>query len=226
METTTLKAPAVGQGSSYGLASGTGEWERLDAMHQGIRDYLVGKLTLAPLEKPRRILELGYVSSSISGAREIDYCSTRHSVQVPEHAAQEYPDAEVVATDMFPLPPRPLPPNVKFQKVDITGSLPFAPGSFDVVHIRFVLCHLPHGTAVIPRLADLVAPGGYLLLDDLNFPREAMRTSIVRAYTGEMTPAAVAFGITKDVQKALQDEADNRSWEIEMEIVLMWSRKL
>ena len=34
---------------------------RLDDMHNGIKDYLGGKLSFAPLENPKRILELGLV---------------------------------------------------------------------------------------------------------------------------------------------------------------------
>ncbi|TFY63616.1 hypothetical protein EVG20_g6251 [Dentipellis fragilis] len=129
---------------------------RLDAMHNGITQFLDGKLTPAPLENPRRILELG----AGSGAWAIQ-------------AAKQFPDAEVVASDFNPLPLRALPPNMRFERADVTQRMPFEPASFDVVHIRFVLCHIPDGHTLIPRIAELVAPGGWLLIDDCCMPISA-----------------------------------------------------
>ena len=36
---------------------------RLDDMTRGFRAYMDGKLTLAPMENPKKILEIGYVAS-------------------------------------------------------------------------------------------------------------------------------------------------------------------
>ncbi|KAJ6475240.1 S-adenosyl-L-methionine-dependent methyltransferase [Mycena vitilis] len=138
--------------TAYALVSDDAEWERLDAQHNGIAKYLDHKLSPVDLGKPRKILEIG----SGSGAWAIQ-------------AAKLYPDADVLAVDMNPLPARPLPSNITFQHVDILKPFPFAPGTFDVVHIRFVLCHLPHGLTVLPRIIELVAPGGWLLVDDIDF---------------------------------------------------------
>ncbi|KAJ7153582.1 S-adenosyl-L-methionine-dependent methyltransferase [Mycena crocata] len=138
--------------SPYALVSTEAEWERLDAQHNGIAAFLGNKLSPTDLGKPRKILEIG----SGSGAWAIQ-------------AAKQFPDADVLAVDMSPLPARPLPSNVTFQKLNILEPFPFAPGSFDIVHIRFVLCHLPHGHTVVPRIIDLVAPGGWLLVDDIDF---------------------------------------------------------
>ncbi|KAF8826158.1 hypothetical protein HHX47_DHR6000669 [Lentinula edodes] len=44
----------------------------------------------------------------------------------------------------------------------------FHPGSFDVVHMRFVMIHLPNPDDYIHRLASLLRPGGWLLLEDVN----------------------------------------------------------
>ncbi|TFY73982.1 hypothetical protein EWM64_g10030 [Hericium alpestre] len=137
-------APAVGWGSSYGPQSGTEEWDRLDYQYAAIRDY--------------------FVRQTLSGAP----CAGSGAWAI--HAAQEFPEAEVVAADIAPIPPRPPPPNVNFERVDITAPLPFKPGSFDVVHVRFVICHLSHGDMALARIAELVAPGGWLLIEDMNAP--------------------------------------------------------
>jgi hypothetical protein len=85
-----------------------------------------------------------------------------HAVRAIQ-AAQMYPEAEVIAVDISPLPQRfvqvphliqarkstsrlirPLPANVKFQQLDLSSDseLPFGPETFDVVHIRFALIHV------------------------------------------------------------------------------------
>ncbi|KAF7346729.1 Methyltransferase str3 [Mycena sanguinolenta] len=104
--------------------------------------------------KPRKLLEIG----SGSGAWAIQ-------------AAEAYPDADVLAIDINPLPARPLPSNVRFQRLDIMDPSPFAAGSFDIVHVRLVLRHVgfnlfPHPTiTVIPRIIDPVTPRGWLLIE-------------------------------------------------------------
>ena len=50
-------------------------------------------------------------------------------------------------------------------EADIT-DLDFVPGRFRLVHARFVLMHLPGRERLITRLAELVEPGGVLVLSD------------------------------------------------------------
>jgi SAM-dependent methyltransferase len=76
---------------------------------------------------------------------------------------------------------RPLPPNLRFQILDLTEPFPFESQSFDIVHARFVFLHvslcgyssydtnpsqLPRFEEVLKRTMQLVKPGGWLLLDD------------------------------------------------------------
>ncbi|KAF9556693.1 S-adenosyl-L-methionine-dependent methyltransferase [Agrocybe pediades] len=113
----------------------------------------LGGLLPSPLElgDTRKVLELG----SGSGAWAIQ-------------AAREFPDAEVLAVDLNPLPTRskPLPPNLTFQKVDLTETLPFEKETFDIVHARFVMMHLAHGHEVFRKCFDLVRPGGWLVVEE------------------------------------------------------------
>ena len=57
-------------------------------------------------------------------------------------AAQTYPEAIVTAIDISPLPPRPLPSNMRFLQLDAMETLPFETGSFDIIHVRFVFVHV------------------------------------------------------------------------------------
>ncbi|MCX4984750.1 class I SAM-dependent methyltransferase [Streptomyces sp. NBC_00572] len=50
-------------------------------------------------------------------------------------------------------------------EADITAP-DFDPGRFRLVHARFVLMHLPERERLIARLAELVEPGGVLVLSD------------------------------------------------------------
>ncbi|KAF8521364.1 S-adenosyl-L-methionine-dependent methyltransferase [Gautieria morchelliformis] len=135
----------------YPLPSDAPEWERLDNMHKGYNDFLGNKLSFKQIETPpKRILEIG----SGSGAWAIQ-------------AAQTYPDAEVLAIDISPLPPRPLPQNVKFRNVNVTQPLPFEPETFDIVHARAILIHLPDFRKILGRFIELVTPGGWLLVEDI-----------------------------------------------------------
>ncbi|MEU6878745.1 class I SAM-dependent methyltransferase [Streptomyces sp. NPDC046712] len=56
-------------------------------------------------------------------------------------------------------------PGLDVLEADITAA-DFAPGRFRLVHARFVLMHLPERDRLITRLAELVAPGGVLVLSD------------------------------------------------------------
>ncbi|OKK17192.1 methyltransferase [Streptomyces sp. CB00455] len=50
-------------------------------------------------------------------------------------------------------------------EADITGE-DFAPGTFRLVHARFVLMHLPFPERIVAALGSLVAPGGVLVVSD------------------------------------------------------------
>ncbi|KAI0260241.1 S-adenosyl-L-methionine-dependent methyltransferase [Gloeopeniophorella convolvens] len=120
---------------------------RLDEQHAGIVDYL-GGLILAPITNPKSILELG--SGTGMWAAEV---------------ATQYPDAEIVAVDLTS-PLTSLPPNVTFKTLDIMGPLPFERESFDVIHSRLLLVHLPNVAEQLPRIISLLKPGGWLLVEE------------------------------------------------------------
>ncbi|RPK69077.1 hypothetical protein EES43_00680 [Streptomyces sp. ADI96-02] len=56
-------------------------------------------------------------------------------------------------------------PGLSALRADITAD-DFRPGSFDLVHARFVLMHLPERERLVGRLAALLRPGGVLVLGD------------------------------------------------------------
>ncbi|MFJ4091025.1 class I SAM-dependent methyltransferase [Kitasatospora sp. NPDC089913] len=56
-------------------------------------------------------------------------------------------------------------PGMEVREADVTAP-DFAPGRFRLVHARFVLMHLPDHERLVRRLAELVEPGGVLVLGD------------------------------------------------------------
>jgi SAM-dependent methyltransferase len=53
-----------------------------------------------------------------------------------------------------------------FHAHDLTADQPVPGGPFDLVYTRLLLIHLPDRAAVLTRLWDAVAPGGYLVVQD------------------------------------------------------------
>ncbi|KAF5388384.1 hypothetical protein D9615_000795 [Tricholomella constricta] len=127
---------------------------RLDKLHNGIAAYLHGELSLATIENPKKILDVG----AGSGAWAIQ-------------AAQLYPDAEVIAADLAQLPARPLPKNVSYLPLDVLKPYPseWEQEIFDVIHLRLVLYHLPQAAIgdVLRRTVGFLKPNGWLLIEDV-----------------------------------------------------------
>ncbi|KAJ7026663.1 S-adenosyl-L-methionine-dependent methyltransferase [Mycena alexandri] len=149
-----LSAPAPGPNAvatdnTYVISFSAEEVSRLDNQHLAFAEYIGNRLSFAPLNTPRRILELG----AGTGAWAVQ-------------AALMYPDAEVTAVDRISLPPRAIPPNMCFEKLDLTDEFPWKANEFDIIHLRFVLFHLPRPVQVLRRIFDLLAPGGWLLVEE------------------------------------------------------------
>ncbi|MGH9038980.1 MAG: class I SAM-dependent methyltransferase [Acidimicrobiia bacterium] len=84
-------------------------------------------------------------------------------------------------------------PNLEVRQHDLqTEDLP--KGEFDLVHTRLVLIHLPAREEILRRLADALAPGGWLLVEDISI--EGAGTSTWRgtaAFKGLLAPLKAMF---------------------------------
>ncbi|MBD0708885.1 MULTISPECIES: class I SAM-dependent methyltransferase [unclassified Streptomyces] len=84
----------------------------------------------------------------------------------------------VTATDLdVSLVHEPVPDNLGVLVHDVTKDT-FPEGSFQLIHARAVLMHLPQREQVVTRMLPWLAPGGVLLVEELvDFPRHGLPES-------------------------------------------------
>ncbi|MGX1762039.1 class I SAM-dependent methyltransferase [Streptomyces lydicus] len=134
-----------------GLLSNDADRERarLESIQRGVDAFTTGVLDRLPIESSWNCLELG------AGTGSIAYW-----------LADRCPDGRVVAAD---LDTRHLDAdraaNLEIQEADITRE-DYAPGSFDLIHARYLFCHLPERDHMIARAAGWLSPGGWLLIEE------------------------------------------------------------
>ncbi|MFF4185428.1 class I SAM-dependent methyltransferase [Streptomyces sp. NPDC001691] len=84
--------------------------------------------------------------------------------------ASQCPQGRVTATDIDTdfLDRTTLPDNVEVVRHDVAVD-DFEPGTFDLVHTRAVLAHVPQRDAVLAKMCTWLAPGGLLVVEDPTF---------------------------------------------------------
>lgn len=68
-------------------------------------------------------------------------------------------------------------PNVEVLKADVR-SVPLESQSFDLIHTRFVLIHIPDFQVALAKILDLLKPGGWVVVEEPDF-------SVARAIVGD-----------------------------------------
>ncbi|KAJ9138080.1 Demethylmenaquinone methyltransferase [Pleurostoma richardsiae] len=123
------------------------EQTRLDIQH-AVSMKLFGKLYFAPLENPKRVLDLG----------------TGTGIWATEFASM-HPGAEVIGTDLSPIQPNYVPPNCTFEVDDIEDDWSFT-DPFDYVHLRYMCASIRDAPRLIRTIYENLTPGGYLEFQD------------------------------------------------------------
>ena len=102
--------------------------------------------------KQARCLEIGAGSGSIA-----------------QWLSRQAVEGEVIATDLNTSLLEQLPePNIVPLVHDVTKD-PFPAGSFDVIHARFVLSHLPGRKKVLDRMVEWLRPGGFVMVESFSW---------------------------------------------------------
>ncbi|RKK09859.1 hypothetical protein BFJ66_g10101 [Fusarium oxysporum f. sp. cepae] len=119
--------------------------EALDLIHHWLTLMLDDKLFLPPIgDNPQKILDIG----TGTGIWAIN-------------VADEYPSANVIATDITPTQPSFAPPNVEFQIDDAQLEWTFEPESFDFIHIRYLQGTIGDWDRLYGQMYKALKPGGW-----------------------------------------------------------------
>ena len=147
---------ARARGIPYQFPRDTEEMNRLDFQHYLLRQALKGNYA-APIKTPTSILDVG--TGTGRWAREM---------------AQTFPTANVIGVDISPPSvdeaaddgsgPELRPENYTFVAANVLEGLPFADGSFDFTHMRFLVTAIPHDRwpTVVAELARVTRVGGWV----------------------------------------------------------------
>ncbi|KAK4112905.1 S-adenosyl-L-methionine-dependent methyltransferase [Canariomyces notabilis] len=127
----------------YYLPNDEKEQHRLDLQHAISRWLLKGKLGLAPVQNPKRVLDVG----TGTGIWAVEF-------------AEENPDSEVLGTDLSPIQPDYLPPNCRFEIDDVEDEWVFH-HKFDYIHGRYLLLFLKDWNHVFKSFYKNLHPGGW-----------------------------------------------------------------
>jgi SAM-dependent methyltransferase len=132
---------------AYILPNDEQEQDRLDLLHHIFLLILGGKLHDAPLPRPpQRVLDIG----TGTGIWAIDFADENHG-------------AEVVGTDLSPIQPTWVPPNVKFYIDDAEAEWVYgADEAFDFIHCRTMSGSISDWDRLVRQTYAHVQPGGWV----------------------------------------------------------------
>ena len=86
--------------------------------------------------------------------------------------ADEFPNAEVIGTDITPIQPAWVPPNVKFEIDDCNQEWTWPDNSFDFVHVRMMFGAVEDWYQLHRQAFRTLKPGGTLLSSPQPLPLE------------------------------------------------------
>lgn len=127
--------------------------------------------------------------------------------------ADAYPSASVIATDLSPIQPTLVPPNVEFQVDDFCNPWTFTPESFDFIHARCIYGSVADYSALYGEVMRHLKPGGWFEQAEISVISRSEDGSIAGTSTERWGPLALecgenfgkSFGIAEDTEKFFRE---------------------
>ncbi|WP_207918580.1 class I SAM-dependent methyltransferase [Saccharopolyspora karakumensis] len=163
-EVTAMSTPDEGYGETIFSHADANEYERLQALSDALDPVTLSVLESLPSEVGPQWLELGAGNGSVA-----------------RWMAERHPSVHVTGTDrsLRFLDPRGH-DNLRFLCHDVTQDS-FPDGSWDLIHARYLLCHLPERDYVHSATTRWLSPGGWLVLEEpALFPLHSARDDAYR----------------------------------------------
>ncbi|KIX07821.1 uncharacterized protein Z518_02475 [Rhinocladiella mackenziei CBS 650.93] len=183
--------------AQYVLPNDEEEQDRLDLTHHLFTLVLQGEYCVTQLNNPQTILDIG----TGTGIWAIDM-------------GDLHPSAVVIGTDLSPIQPLWIPPNVRFEVDDANDEWTFPENHFDFIHARTVCAGIRDFPALLAKCHTHLKPGGKIevsegranfFCDDDTFPPG----SYTRQWLDEFHRTAHSIGLDIDhipkVPQELQD---------------------
>ncbi|KAI5848797.1 S-adenosyl-L-methionine-dependent methyltransferase [Tricharina praecox] len=183
----------------YPLPNDETEQDRIDLHHHICLLSAGGNITFAPVQNPQRILDVG----TGTGIWALD-------------AAETWPSAEVIGTDLSPIQPTWTFANCRFEIDDAENTWTWPADHFDLIHSRFMAQTIRDWDKYLGQIYTHTKPGGYteiveiycdIFCDDGSLPADG---ALRKYYNKWNELAEIAFGrkqplmdeYIRDVEKA------------------------
>ncbi|KZF25587.1 S-adenosyl-L-methionine-dependent methyltransferase [Xylona heveae TC161] len=131
---------------NYILPNDELECDRHDLLQHIYRMLFGGELLFAPIgDNPQRMLDIG----TGTGIWAMDL-------------ADMYPSAEVIGTDLSPIQPKWVPPNLQFEIDDAESEWTYQPDTFDFIHFQNLTGAIRNWPKLLSQIYTHLKPGGWV----------------------------------------------------------------